>query len=259
MVKNKSPSLSLLYEKQKVADLFYNLQSETFNFIYSADWLKSGFPLSPHLPFFDEFPAENTKKFLENLLPEGEALKTVTRSLKIAPSNIYALIEAVGRDSTGAFTFCSEHNIPKTSFREIPIEELTERIRNRANKPISIWDNKPRLSLAGVQEKLGVTIKSGVYGLGEGELASTHILKFSKKDQHLVLNEYFCMKLAEKINLPVAPVELLQFEERVLQVQRFDRAAHNEKHITRMHIIDGCQALYSSSQSTTSVVTLDFI
>lgn len=245
MVKSKAPSLSILYEKQKVADLFYDLKSEAFNLIYTADWLKNGFPLSPHLPLFEEFPEENIKKFLENLLPEGEALKTVTRSLKIAPSNIYALIEVVGRDATGAFTFCSEQNIPRTSFREIPTEELTERIRNRVNKPISIWDNKPRLSLAGVQEKLGVTLKNGVYGLGEGELASTHILKFSKKDQHLVLNEYFCMKLAEKTNLPVAAVELLQFEERVLKVQRFDRAWRGKEHVTRIHIIDGCQALNS--------------
>lgn len=243
MVKNKAPSLSLFYEKQKVADLFYDLQSEAFKLNYSTDWLKSGFPLSPHLPLFEEFPPENTKKFLENLLPEGDALKTVTRSLKIASSNIYALIKVVGHDATGAFAFYSEQSIPQTSFREIPIEELTERIRNRSRKPISIWDNKPRLSLAGVQEKLGVTLKNGVYGLGEGELASTHILKFSKNDQHLVLNEYFCMKLAEKSNLPVASVELLQFEERVLQVQRFDRAWSDKKLVTRIHTIDGCQAL----------------
>ena len=243
MVKNKSPSLSLLYEKQKVADLFYDLDSEAFKLLYSADWLKNGFSLSPHLPLFEEFPAENTKKFIENLLPEGEALKTITRSLRIASSNIYALIEVVGRDATGAFTFSSEQNILRTSFREIPPEELTERIRNRANKPICMWDNKPRLSLAGVQEKLGVTIKGGVYGLGEGEMASTHILKFSKKDQHLVLNEFFCMKLAKKTNLLVAPVELLQFEERVLQVQRFDRAWTDKEHVARIHIIDGCQAL----------------
>lgn len=243
MVINKTPSLSLLHEKQKVADLLYDFQTETFDLLYTANWLKTGFPLSPHLPFFETFPAENTKKFLENLLPEGDALKTIARSLKISSSNIYALIEVVGRDATGAFSFCAENEFPKTSFREIPIKELKERIRDRSNKPISFWDNRPRLSLAGVQEKLGVTIKDGVFGLGEGDLASTHILKFSKKDQHLVLNEYFCMKLAEKVNIPVAKVELINLEERVLKVQRFDRAWSSNEYVSRIHVIDGCQAL----------------
>ncbi len=194
MVENKStPSLSLFYEKQKVA--------------------------------------------------EDEALKTLARALKTASSNIYSLITVIGKDATGAFTFASEENAPVTSFRKVTTEELTERIRNRATKPISIWDGKPRLSLARVQEKIALTLKDGEYGFGEGELASTHILKFSKKDQHLVLNEYFCMKLAEKISLPVARVELLLFEERVLQVERFDRNWRGANHVVRKHVIDGCQAL----------------
>ncbi len=253
MVEAKTPTLSIIYESQRVADLFYDLQIEAFKLLYSADWIKNGFALSPHLPLFGEFPPDNTKKFLENLLPEGEGLKTLARTLKIAPSNIYALISIVGRDATGAFSFSSEKNIPETSFREISIEELTERIRNRASKSINMWDGKPRLSLAGVQEKLAVTLRNGIYGFGEGGLASTHILKFGQKtDQHLVLNEYFCMKLAEKINLAVATVELLRFEERVLQVERFDRAWQENKvsleHVARKHVIDGCQALNTSPE-----------
>lgn len=240
---NKSPALSILYENRKVADLQYDLSSEQFSLIYSAEWLKNGFELSPHLPLFEPFAAENTKKFLENLLPEGDALKTLVRALRISTSNIYALIEGVGRDATGAFVFTSEQQSLKTTFREISVDELTERIRTRATSPITMWDNKPRLSLAGVQEKLGVTLKQNVYGFGEGDLASTHILKFSVQDRHMVLNEYFCMKLAQKINLPVAQVEMLNFGERVLQVERFDRTWKDSTRVSRVHIIDGCQAL----------------
>lgn len=243
MVANKSPSLHLLHEGQQVADLSFDLEKDFFRLVYFPEWLKRGFPLSPHLPLFDEIPPENTRKFFENLLPEGEALKTLARTLKIAPSNIYALVAAIGRDATGAFTFSSERETAKTSFRPIPIAELTERIQQRATMSIGLWDGKPRLSLAGVQEKLAVTLKDRVYGFGEGKLASTHILKFSKKDQHLVLNEFFCMKLAKKIAISVADVELVQFNERVLQVERFDRAWTSPEHVVRKHVIDGCQAL----------------
>jgi serine/threonine-protein kinase HipA len=106
-----------------------------------------------------------------------------------------------------------------------------------------MWDGKPRLSLAGVQEKLGITLRDGVYGLGDGRIASTHILKFGSREQNLVLNEYFCMKLAEAAGIPVARVELRQFGERVLLVERFDRAWAAKDHVVRRHIIDGCQAL----------------
>lgn len=243
MVAKRNPSITIFYEHQEVAELFYHLDKEAFHLIYLPGWMKNGFPLSPHLPFFAEISPESIHKFLANLLPEGEALKNLTRTLKIAPSNLYALIAAVGRDATGAFSFVDKEQKIETSFREISQKELIERIKERAIKPIGMWDGKPRLSLAGVQEKLAVTLRDGVYGFGEGDLASTHILKFSQKDQHLVLNEFFCMKLAERVGLSVAQVEIVDLGERVLQVERFDRTWKNSDHVARHHMIDGCQAL----------------
>ena len=107
-----------------------------------------------------------------------------------------------------------------------------------------IWDKKPRLSVAGLQEKLPVLRLNNEYGFGEGELASTHILKFSQKNiRNLVINEYTCMVLAKSIGLPVANVEIIRFDNQpVLQVERFDRRIKNNK-VERIHIIDGCQAL----------------
>lgn len=241
----QAPSLTLLYEDREVADLRYDLDRQEFHLVYSAHWnWNADFVLSPHLPLSGEFSSENTRKFLENLLPEGEALKTLARTLKISPSNIYALLAAIGRDTTGAFSFSVNGEKVETSFRPLPIEELEQRIRERASKPISIWDGKPRLSLAGVQEKLAVTLlKDGQYGFGEGELASTHILKFGRKDQYLILNEYFCMKLAERVGLSVAHVELIRLGERVLQVERFDREWKFPHRVARIHILDACQML----------------
>ncbi|MEA2112105.1 MAG: HipA domain-containing protein [Campylobacterota bacterium] len=55
------------------------------------------------------------------------------------------------------------------------------------------------------------------------------------------------MKLAKKINLSVAEVELYRFEEHpVLMVKRFDRI-YRESRVERLHVIDGCQMLDLSS------------
>lgn len=243
MVSSKKAELHIYHEGLHVGDISYNFEIQKFGLLYSSDWLRSGFALSPHLPLFDQINSENLSKFLENLLPEEDALKTLARTLQLTSGNTFGLLAAIGKDATGAFSFLVEEGKIKTSFRAISIEELISRVLKRADTPISVWDNKPRLSLAGVQEKLGVTLKDGEYGFGEGDLASTHILKFSKKDQHLVLNEFFCMTLAKKIGLSVANVELVHLGERVLRVERFDRKWKSRGRVSRLHVIDGCQAL----------------
>lgn len=243
MVSSPKPTLKVYHEGSHVGDILYDLELQKFDLIYSAEWLRSGFALSPHLPLSGEIDSENLSKFLENLLPEEEALKNLARTLRTTSGNIFGLIAAIGKDATGAFSFLTDEAKVETSFRLIPVEELIGRVLKRSEHPISIWDGKPRLSLAGVQEKLGVTFRGGEYGFGEGDLASTHILKFSKKDQHLVLNEFFCMTLAKKVGLNVANVELVRLGERVLRVERFDRKWEKAARVSRLHVIDGCQAL----------------
>lgn len=243
MVSSRKAVLHVQHEGTSVGDIIYDLESQKFSLIYSADWRRGGFALSPHLPLNGDIDSESTVKFLENLLPEEEALKTLARTLQTSSGNVFGLIAAIGKDATGAFSFLTDENQNETSFRIIPIEELKERVLKRTVTPISIWDGKPRLSLSGVQEKLGVTLKVGEYGLGDGDLASTHILKFSKNNQYLVLNEFFCMTLAKEVGVSVANVEIVRLGERVLQVERFDRYWKNSQQVARIHVIDGCQVL----------------
>src|SRR5437870_3074576 len=78
--------------------------------------------------------------------------------------------------------------------------EIEKRLDERDEYSLIIWDGKPRLSMAGVQDKINITINSnGQMGFGEGKLISTHILKFEKqKLSHLVINEYTTMQLAKQ-------------------------------------------------------------
>jgi serine/threonine-protein kinase HipA len=215
---------------------------------YSDHWKKTGYPVSPYLPLHEDIPSLNVQRFLKNLLPEGNALEELVSNFHLSKNNTFGLVRALGLDTPGSLIILiSEQAPPHTSyFRLILDSELEQRLNNRDTFSLIIWDGKPRLSVAGVQDKINLVInKQGMLGFGEGSLCSTHILKFEKqKYSHLVLNEYFSMQLARSCGLDVATVHLKRFGQHpALLVERFDRKLVSDEQVLRRHIIDGCQAL----------------
>jgi serine/threonine-protein kinase HipA len=236
--------LNIFYEKDEVGILKYEPIEDNFSFEYSNDWKIKGFELSPYMKFDSVISNNVIKNFIENLLPEGKGREILTNMYHISKNNLFALIQLIGKDTTGALTFNLEHNTFITSFREITISELSHRIKDRKNVPIEVWDGNVRLSVAGVQDKLPITIIDEKYGFAEGELASTHILKFESNNDNLVFNEYLSLKLAYIAGLKIPNIQIIHFDsEVVLQVERFDRELISNDKIIRKHIIDACQAL----------------
>lgn len=239
--------LTVNINRQHLGKITLEESGERYVLEYAPAWLdRAGFPVSPHLKP-GTCASESIRRFLANLLPEGRWLEELTLSTHISRSNIFGLIAAIGAETTGALTFKmgdASPESPETSFRPVTAMELAERISQRQNISIAVWDGKPRLSVAGVQDKLPLLIRAdGTMGFGEGELASTHILKFgTARALHLVINEYVCMQLARTMNLPVAEASLVRFGEPVLVVRRFDRELSGET-VIRKHLIDGCQML----------------
>lgn len=242
-------SLRVFWDRQPLGELMRD--EGEINLTYAPSWTeKTGaVPVSPHIPFSSSSEKErqaSVHRFLTNLLPEGPFLEELSRTTGCSKFNIFGLIAAIGTETTGALSFSVPEKTerPRTSFREIPLPELEERIAIRKERSILMWDGKPRLSVAGVQDKLPVMLRrDGVMGFGEGDLCSTHILKFGKNPaQHLVVNEYLCMRLARAVGLPTAEVQLLRIGEPVLAVQRFDRRWEGDR-VARLHLIDGCQLL----------------
>lgn len=238
--------LNLFCAHTKVGELSYNPSDETFSFSYEKVWIENGFVLSPHIRF-DTLPSSSTlKKFFANLLPEGKALEELSRYFQISKSNIFGLIEKLSFDTAGALFFSTNTHIDQqTNLRPVSLEELQERIIQRRTQSITVWDGRPRLSLAGIQDKLPILFSKGQFGFGEGDLCSTHILKFDTQNEHnTVLNEYLSMQLAKVAGIQTAEVELLRFnDEAVLLVKRFDRRYVSETLVERLHIVDGCQML----------------
>ena len=239
--------LTVSIDRKHLGKIVLGEKSEQFELEYSPSWLDGGgFPVSPHLKP-GVYASESVKRFLANLLPEGRWLEELSVSSHISRSNVFGLIAAIGAETAGALSFRMGDE-PEggltTSFRPVTSDELEERISQRQNVSIALWDGKPRLSVAGVQDKLPLLIRAdGEMGFGEGELASTHIMKFgTARALHLVINEYVCMHLARIMKLPVADVSLARFGEPVLVVRRFDRELTGDT-VVRRHLIDGCQML----------------
>ena len=238
-----SSSMNIFYNHYVIAKLILT-DSDDLELFYTEEWKQNGFPLSPCLPLQGTLDKKDVKNFVLNLLPEGNGLEELSKLFHISKANSFALLNAIGKETSGALSFGILESI-ETSFREISKEELQERIKERKKTPITVWDGKVRLSLAGVQEKLPIAMLDGKYGFGEGKLASTHILKFDTSDTHLVLNEAISLHLAHIAGLSVnkAKIELFNHEP-VLVVERFDRkilSTHQE--VKKLHVIDGCQLL----------------
>lgn len=236
-------SLKVSMQGQIVGKLSID-EDENYYFEYHQNWMDMGFPISPHFPFNGDFTSITIKRFLENLIPEGEGLEDIAIFAHISKNNTFAMMHTIGYDTAGALMFGENHEKDEAIFREIEPKELSDRIEKLESKSIAIWDKRVRLSLAGVQAKLPIIIKDNKMGLGNGTLSSTHIMKFqTKKHLHIVVNELFCMTLAKKIGLNVAEVALKRFESYpVLLVKRFDRIYKND-FVRRLHIIDSCQML----------------
>jgi serine/threonine-protein kinase HipA len=235
----------------RIGTVGFDSQEEAFSFEYDAEWRARGdsFSISPHILIHGAAPASGTvRRFLENLLPEGRALDIASTTYQVSKNNVYGLIRELGRETAGALTFLEEGRTPEgveTTKREVTRDELAKRIAERAEIPFSVWDNKVRLSIAGFQDKLAVYQEDGRMFLVEGRLASTHILKpepVDKRTPFLVANEHFCMRLAARLDLPVAEVDIQRLPDAMLVVKRFDRIRRNDD-VHRLHVIDACQAL----------------
>ena len=242
-------SLSVFDGVAQVGVVGYESLDESFSFHYDPAWARAegSYSISPHILTVGQGASSGTvRRFLENLLPEGRVLDIVATTFQVARNNLYGLLRQLGQETAGALSFLMANPEARpTTRREITHKELKERIEVRDEVPFAVWDGRVRMSIAGYQDKLSVYMDDGRMYLVEGDLASTHILKPEPADSRLpmlVANEHYCMSLARRLGLSVAPASILRVPEPVLIVERFDRMREAER-VRRLHIIDGCQAL----------------
>ena len=102
-----------------------------------------------------------------------------------------------------------------------------------------------RLSLAGAQDKLPVFFDGSRIGLPLAGAPSSHILKPAiHAFQYSVINEGFCMALADVIQLKPARSKVHRVLDcSFLLVEHYDRLTDREGYRQRLHQEDFCQAL----------------
>jgi len=258
-----SHQLQVWADDAPIAVITHEGKDDAWALRYADTWIADArsYPLSPALPLVRaaaDHPSAAIRRFIEHLLPEGRALDVAVAYNGLTRTNVFGLIRALGAETAGALRFSGEGHTAaaagEPALREIPLQELDERIAQREQVPLTVWDGKVRMSVAGLQDKLAVYIdrpleQGGRLWLVEGRrLASTHLLKpgtGSARTPHLAVNEHFCMSVARRMGLPAADVSLLRTPRPMLVIQRFDRelrSAGGQARVDRLHMIDACQA-----------------
>jgi serine/threonine-protein kinase HipA len=200
------------------------------------------------LPLRDEpFDDGAAHYFFSNLLPEGGARQAVCARLGISESNDFALLKAIGGECAGALVVTTPDATVENAehrYERITDARLRTLLQDTDPVPLLIGCEKTRLSLAGAQDKLPVALFDDKLHLPLEGAPSTHILKLpNARFPHLAANEAFVMGLATRVELDVAPCELLtRFGPPILLVTRYDRIASAQS-IVRLHQEDLCQAL----------------
>ena len=227
-------------------------------FAYEGTWLAdpSAPALSVSLPRRREsFRPGECRPFFEGLLPEGAQRDAVAAALGVSPGNVFRLLEGVGGEVAGAIALLPAGEAPSRPAAAEPAGvlsdgELRDLVGRLEARPLLAGEKGFRLSLAGAQPKLPVVLAGGRIALPKPGQPTTHILKppiarFAATTE----NEAFAMRLAARIGLAAAPVEILAVapERACLLVERYDRRPGADGIVRRFHQEDFCQALGVSS------------
>jgi serine/threonine-protein kinase HipA len=242
-------------------------------FVYEDSWLASDRvrPLSLSLPITPDRTVGGpvVANFFDNLLPDDERMRhRVSARFRIGSTDVFELLQAIGRDCVGAVQLLPPEQ-PPTGFDRVAYETMDDQavarhLRGVAAEPGLGAEEGPedlRISIAGAQEKTALLRVDGQWCRPLGATPTTHILKLPlgmvggrRLDlSHSVHNEWLCAQLLREMGLPVAVTDIATFgDETVLAVERFDRqwvaGPHAENRwIARIPQEDFCQVLGMSS------------
>jgi serine/threonine-protein kinase HipA len=222
-------------------------------FYYASGWLSlpNAVALSASLPMQAEpFDDRKTRPFFAGLLPEGQMRRLIAQQFQVSGRNDFALLDHIGGECAGAVTFLEPGKaLPVPTHGDdvqwLSDEEVVAILDELPRRPMLAGKDGLRLSLAGAQDKLPVVFDGDRLGLPRNGTPSSHILKppiHAVEDS--VINEGFCMALAEAMQLKPAKSEVHTVLNRpFLLVERYDRVADVQGHRRRIHQEDFCQAL----------------
>ena len=244
-------TLVVWWETAEVGRLVQDRHGD-LSFAYSPAWLSSPAPrpISRSLPLQEAgFDRRQCRPFFGGLLPEADQRIGVAGALGVSPANEFALLDRLGGDVAGALSLLHEGEPPPspalTTAREPRGDAAFAAILDQLpRRPMLAGEKGLRLSLAGAQAKLPVILVDGRPALPTSGQPTTHIVKPEMaRFPGAVANEAWCMALAARAGLDVAPAEAREADGHAyLLVTRYDRQEQDGA-VARLHQEDACQAL----------------
>lgn len=234
---------------QRVGRIDYRSHHNEMRFSYASDYLAraDAVPLSHALPLQSEpFDSDRTTVFFENLLPPDVVRRKLGPVLHLSRHNVFGFLAALGGDCAGAIALWPEGEKPheaEETVRMLSAAEADEVLKSLRKRPLYVNGiDGYRISGAGAQSKLIVRLKDGRIGLPLFGTPSSHIIKPSVEDYpDSVYNEFFSMRLAERLKLKAAPCGLMRIGNAVCYwTERFDRELVDGR-MHRLHQEDFCQ------------------
>ncbi len=232
--------LNVWHEDQIVGDLWRN-EVGAISFQYDDNWNR--FPLSISLPLGEKTNHPVAHRFFAHLLPEGSVRERLCRRLRCSDTD-FDLLREIGAECAGAISILPVEQAPdlQPAYQKIDEADLAQLIETRGAS--ATLENKPRLSLAGAQDKMTVHVKQDGFYLPVRQTPSSHILKFEVTDfKHVPLYEVFTTSLAQAVGLKTIDIELRFWGLKSYTLsKRYDRREVEGK-VTRIHQEDFAQAL----------------
>lgn len=191
------------------------------------------------------WPADFTRAWFENLLPEEEPRARIAARFGLRPDDTWGLLEQIGWECAGAVSVLPEGRTPQSgTYQPLTDAQVWERIDELPARPFDS-DAAVRMSLGGGQAKLLLARFGDSWHLPIDGAPSTHILK-PEPTVHpgLALAEAWSLSIAAAAT-PAAQARVMIAEGHAptLVVTRFDRQMNGGGPVRRIHQEDMCQAL----------------
>jgi serine/threonine-protein kinase HipA len=239
-----------VYFHDQIAGKLIQGEGGKLSFHYIEEFLeKSSMGISISLPLQSEYlPEKNVRAFFSGLLPDENLRLRLAKVLGISEKNSFGLLKEVGGECAGALSLYPEGQEPSEESEEIKFlstDELKEVLVILQKKPFLVGEEKPRLSLAGAQNKLAIWYEEGEVAIVGRRIPTTHILKpVNEVIESSVYNELFCMRLAKKMGIEVPKTDLIMVDDiPCYLIERYDRKKNEDGQVRRIHQEDFCQAL----------------
>lgn len=241
-----------VYLRDRLVGKLFSEQG-TLSYVYDAAYLQSSdaVKISASLPLgTEEFSHSPVAAFFSGLLPDDAVRVRLAKYLGLSDKNIFGLLEAIGGDCAGAISVYPEGmeiaSSVSPTYKVLNDDEADEILSSLDKRPLLVGEDDVRISGAGAQDKLMIAFVDGKIAIPTGQTPSTHIIKPPIKGHpDSVHNEFFCMRLAAAVGLPVPKADIYWLKDKPYYlVERYDRRKNADGVFTRLHQEDFCQALH---------------